>query len=98
MPSFTKGRKQITRYEVDWSRGVRLLIGQVKKKFSVVSPIIILKKQINGIYNVDRILTVCAALFTIVCLRYFVSINKIKLYTKCNTCRDANRLHAAVCF
>lgn len=72
VPPFTKGKKQLTRYEVDWSREIshvrihiERVIGQLKKKYSFlqsVIPITILKNNLNGICTIDCILTVCAAL------------------------------------
>ena len=72
IPPFTKGRKQLTRHEVDWSREishvrvhVERVIGQLKKKYTLlqgVIPITLLKNKANGICTLDCIITVCSAL------------------------------------
>ena len=72
-PPFTKGKRQLSRHEVDWSREIsrvrihiERVIGQLKKKFKLlegVVPISMLKEKTptDTIY-IDCILTVCAAL------------------------------------
>ena len=72
-PPFTKGKRQLSRHEVDWSREISRVrihiehvIGQLKKKFKLlegVVPISMLKEKTptDTIY-IDCILTVCAAL------------------------------------
>ena len=71
VPPFTKGKKQLTRCEVDWAREilhvrihVERVIGQLKKKYTIlqcVIPITLLKNR-TGTCTIDCICTVCAAL------------------------------------
>ena len=71
-PPFTKGRKQLTYHEVDWSREILHLIihierviGQLKKKYSIlkgVIPITLLKNKSTDACTINDVLTVCSAL------------------------------------
>ena len=66
IPPFTRGRKQLTRHEVDWSHEishvrvhVERVIGQLKKKYTLlqgVIPITLLKNKANGICTLDCII------------------------------------------
>ena len=72
-PPFTKGKRQLSRHEVDWSREISRVrihiehvIGQLKKKIKLlegVVPISMLKEKTpTDTTYVDCILIVCAAL------------------------------------
>ena len=71
VPPFTRGRKQLTRCEVDRVREIsheriheEKVIGQLKKKYTIlqsVIPIILLQNR-TGTCTIDCIFTVCAAL------------------------------------
>ena len=72
VPPFTKGKKQLSRHEVDWSREishvrihVERVISLLKAKYTIlkgVIPILLLKNNSNDICTIDCMLTVCSAL------------------------------------
>ena len=69
-PPFTKGRKQLSRHEVDWSREishvrihVERVIGVLKQKYTILQgtiPITMLKDGIDS--TIDNIIITCSAL------------------------------------
>ena len=69
-PPFTKGKKQLSRHEVDWSRGishvhihVERVIGLLKQKYTIMQgtiPISLLKDGTEC--TIDNIITTCSAL------------------------------------
>ena len=72
VPPFTKGKKQLSRHEVDWSREishvrihVERAISLLKAKYTIlkgVIPISLLKNNSNDICTIDCMLTVRSAL------------------------------------
>ena len=72
IPPFTKGRKQLTKHEVDWSCdmytyscGAERVNGQLTKKYTVlqsVIPITLLKNKASGICPLGCIITICSVL------------------------------------
>ena len=73
IPAFTRGKKQLSLREVEYSRRlskvrieVERVIGLLKNKYTLLQdtlPITLLKHKTDSEYaNIDKILTVCAAL------------------------------------
>ena len=73
IPAFTRGKQQLSQKDVEWSKllsSVRIhverVIGQLKKKYRILRgpiPVNLLKhKDDKNFSNIDKILTVCAAL------------------------------------
>ena len=65
IPPFTSGKKQLTRYEVDFTRKlahvrihVERIIGQLKKKYHILQTVF----PIKMLSNIDSIVTTCCAL------------------------------------
>lgn len=72
-PSFTKGKSQLSQQEVEYSQRlakvrihVERVIGRLKTKYTIlqrVLPVSVVKHASDqGVANVDKIVTVCAAL------------------------------------
>ena len=64
-PPFTKGRKQLTRHEVDWCSEishvqvhVECVIGQLHFTPRVIPVTLLVKNQVNAICTLDCIITV----------------------------------------
>ena len=73
IPTFTRGKQQLSREEVEKSRQlararihVERVIGQMQKKYTIISgtlPITLVKKPTDtNVTTIDKILVVCAAL------------------------------------
>ena len=70
IPAFTRGKKQLSLREVEYSQTlskvrieVEQVIGLLKNKYTLLHPITLLKHKTDSEYaNTDKILTVCAAL------------------------------------
>lgn len=70
IPAFTRGKKQLSLREVEYSQRlskvrieVEQVIGLLKNKYTLLHPITLLKHKTDSEYaNTDKILTVCAAL------------------------------------
>ena len=75
IPAFTKGKKQLSREEVEKSRQisrvrihVERVIGQLRKKYTILAgplPISLIKKPTDNDTTIDRILIVTAALINL---------------------------------
>lgn len=72
-PPFTKGKKQLEKVQVDWSRELSIvrihverIIGSLKQKFTILQgtlPISLLKDQTDDQNTtIDKIVRVCCAL------------------------------------
>ena len=91
IPPFTKGKTQLTRKEVDWSRELSIVrihvervIGTVKQKFTILEGTLPLSlvgcgshKFESGDAPVAKLVTVCCALFNI--FPPIVSLNYIQV-------------------
>ena len=71
MPPFTKGKKQLEKYAVDWSRELSLVrihvervIGNLKQKYTVLQSILPVHfcNGSNELTIIDKIVFVCCAL------------------------------------
>lgn len=73
IPSFTRGKKQLSIVEVEHSKQVRIhverIIGLLKNKYSLLQstlPVCLIKHKCDTEYsNIDKILIICAALINI---------------------------------
>lgn len=73
-PPFTKGKKQLEKVEVDWSRELSMVrihvervIGVLKQKFTIlqcVLPIVLISSNSNDddVCTIDKLVRVCCAL------------------------------------
>lgn len=72
LPPFTKGKKQLEKVDIDWSREfstvrihVERLIGQIKQKYTILQgtvPISLLTSDNNLNSVIDKVVVVCSAL------------------------------------
>ena len=71
IPPFTKGKKQLEKIEVDWSRElsvvrihVERIIGVLKQKYTILQgilPISLIQDESDITSTIDKIVTVCCA-------------------------------------
>ena len=71
IPPFTKGKKQLEKIDVDWSRELSLVrihvervIGVLKQKYTILQgtlPIKLIQDVDNETSTIDKIVTVCGA-------------------------------------
>ena len=72
MPPFTRGKKQLEKVDVDWSRELSIVrihvervIGVIKQKYTILQgtiPITLIKDQTSDTPTLDKIVRVCCAL------------------------------------
>ena len=72
IPPFTKGKKQLEKVELDWSRELSIVrihvervIGVLKQKYTILQtriPISLIADADDQCASIDKILTVCCAL------------------------------------
>ena len=71
MPPFTKGKKQLEKMEIDWSRELSLVrihvervIGVLKQKYTILQnivPISLIPDKNDTLSTIDKIVCVCCA-------------------------------------
>ena len=71
IPPFTKGKKQLEKVDVDWSRELSIVrihvervIGALKQKYTIlqgVLPISLIQDERDTTSTIDKIVTVCCA-------------------------------------
>ena len=70
IPPFTKGKKQLDKVDIDWSRELSLvwihverIIGVLKQKYTILQNIIslITDNKDNNMSTIDKIVKVCCA-------------------------------------